>query len=181
MARPEAAILFAALLAEEGYFVTDGIWADKTHPAHVTMDLLSALALVAPHVAQARRDWVQQVLLENTKGNREALRRVIVPVARLPHHPLGPQLLDEALRSLPLAERDQIWSVPEDLSGTGPWQGWADNILDEIDLDTAGDPWDGRPLVLAWSCSSVVEGRRRRARALLAVWGSRRLGDMVCL
>ena len=29
--------------------------------------------------------------------------------------------------------------------------------------------------------SSVVEARRRRARALLAVWGSRRLGDMVFL
>jgi hypothetical protein len=181
VARPEAAILFAALLAEKGYFVTDDIWADEIRPAHITTDLLSALALVAPRVAQAWRDWVQQVLLESTKGNREALRRVVVPVARLPHHPLGPRLLDEALRSLPLAERDPIWSVPDDLSGTGPWQGWADDILDQVDLDAVGDPWDGRPLVLAWSCSSVVEARRRRARALLAVWGSRRLGDMVCL
>ena len=108
VARPEAAILFAALLAEEGYFVTDDIWADETRPAHITTDLLSALALVAPRIAQARRDWVQQVLLESTKGNREALRRVVVPVARLPQHPLGPRLLDEALRSLPVAERDQI-------------------------------------------------------------------------
>ena len=181
VARPEAAILFAALLAEEGYFVTDDIWADETRPAHVTTDLLSALALVAPHVAQTRRGWVQQVLLASTKGNREALRRVIVPVARLPHHLLGPPLLDEALRGLSLAERDQIWSVPDDLSGTGPWQGWANDILDQIDLDAEGDPWDGRPLVLAWSCSSVVEARRRRARALLAVWGSCRLCDMVCL
>ena len=180
-ARPEAAILFAALLAEAGYFVTDDIWADGTRPAHITTNLLSALALVAPRIAQARRDWVQQVLLESTKGNREALRRVVVPVARLPHHPLGPRLLDEALRSLPLAERDQIWSVPDDLSGSGPWQGWADDILDQVDLDAEGDPWDGRPLVLAWICSSVVEARRRRARVMLAVWGSRRLSDMVCL
>ena len=50
VARPEAAALFAALLAEEGYFVTDDIWAEETHPAHVTIDLLSALALVAPRV-----------------------------------------------------------------------------------------------------------------------------------
>ncbi len=161
--------------------MTDDTWADKTRPAQITTNLLSALALVAPRVAQSRRDWVQQVLLESTKGNRAALRRVVVPVARLPHHPLGPRLLDEALRSLPLAERDQIWSVPDDLSGSGPWQGWADDILDKVDLDAEGDPWDGRPLVLAWVCSSVVEARRRRARAMLAVWGSRRLGDMVCL
>jgi hypothetical protein len=159
----------------------DNIWTDETRPAHITTDLLSAIALVAPRVAQSRRDWVQQVLLESTKGNREAMCRVVVPVARLPQHPLGPRLLDEALRSLPVAERDQIWSVPDDLSGSGPWQGWADDILDKVDLAAEGDPWDGRPLVLAWICSSVVEARRRRARAMLAVWGSRRLGDMVCL
>ena len=115
-------------------------WADETRPIHITTDLLSALALGAPRIAQSRRDWVQQVLLKSTKGNREALRRMVVPIARLPQHPLGPRLLDEALRSLPLAERDQIWSVPDDLSGSGPWQGWADDILDKVDLDAEGDP-----------------------------------------
>jgi hypothetical protein len=87
VARPAAAISFAALLIEEGYFVTDDIWADKIRPAHITTGLLSALALVAPRVAQSRRDWVRQVLLKSTRGNRAALRRVIIPVARLPHHP----------------------------------------------------------------------------------------------
>jgi hypothetical protein len=46
-------------------------------------DLLSALALVPLRFAQVRQDWVQHVLIKSTKGNREALRRVVIPVAQL--------------------------------------------------------------------------------------------------
>ncbi len=178
--RHNSAVLFAALLAEEGCIVTDDIWTEAA-PQQSELDLLSALALVPPAVAASRRVWVQSTLKESTRGNREALRRVVLPVARVPGHPLGPSLLDEALRSLPLAERDQIWSVPENLVGTGPWRGPAAHVLDEVKLDPVIDEWNGRPLLIAWTCSSVVESRRRHAREQLAVWGTLRLDHMARL
>jgi len=178
--RHNSAALFAALLAEEGWFITDDIWTEAT-PQQTQFDLLSALALVPPAVAASRRAWVQSILKGSTRGNREALRRVVLPVARVPGHPLGPSLLDEALRSLPLAERDQIWSVPENLVGTGPWRGPAVHVLDEVKLDPVIDEWNGRPLLVAWTCSSVVESRRRHAREQLAVWGTLRLDHMARL
>ena len=98
--RRNSAVLFAALLAEEGWVVTDDIWSDAV-PEHAQLDLLMALALVPPSIAAGRRAWVESILKTSTKGNRDALRYVVLPVARVPSHPLGPSLL--ARRSASLA------------------------------------------------------------------------------
>lgn len=177
--RESAAGLFAAMLAEDGHFVRDIEW--KEEPDHLFELHADALALVSPALAGRRSAEVAAWLTKATVLNRALLRRVILPVARIPRHPLGPRLLDAALRALPLRDRDPVWSVPEDLDGTGPWRDCYDDVLDEVHLDPAVDQWDGMPLVAAWMLASVVEARRIRARQMLAVWGASRLDQMVHL
>ena len=177
--RRAAAVLYAARLAERGHFVADVEWHEG--PEELKWLHAASLGLLAPAATAARSAEVARWLVESTALNRGILRRLTVPVSRIPHHSLGPRLLDRALRSLPLAERDPIWSVPEDLDGTGPWRGCFESILDDFELSARVDPWDGLPLIAAWACSSVVENRRKRAREMLAVWGASRLADMVRL
>lgn len=177
--REMAAALFAAQLAEQGQFVLDLDW---TEPPVALWELHArSLALLPPDQAGMRSAEIQQALLQSNTLNRALLRVLVLPVARIPRHPLGPMLLDAALRAVPLAEREPVWSVSEDLRGVGPWRGSYDTVLDEVHLDPAVDDWDGLPLVAAWSMSSVVEARRTRAREMLALWGAARLDQMVRL
>jgi hypothetical protein len=177
--RNTAAVLYAARLAERGYFVADMSWEEP--PQNLQWLHAESLALLPPETASQRTAEIAGWLIESTALNRGLLRRLTVPVSRIPDHPLGPRLLDQALRGMPLAQRDPIWSVPEDLDGTGPWRRCFEPILDNFELSGRVDQWDGLPLVAAWACSSVVESRRTRAREMLAVWGASRLGDMVQL
>jgi hypothetical protein len=177
--RTNSSILFAAMLAGKGLFLTDDIW--DIPPDGAEYALVSALALVPPAVAATRRVQVRELLLRSTASNREVLRRLVIPVSRIPGHPLGPPLFDEALRSMTMADRDSIWSVPDDLAGDGAWAGGFNFILDKIELVPEIDEWNGMPLIAAWLCSSVVEKRRCKARESLAMWGSQRLDQMMCL
>lgn len=178
--RPEAAVLYVAALAEGGYFATDLDWDEP--PENLEGLYVSALALL-PHAAVAgRRDETIDGLLGSTPSNRLRLDRLIVPIARYPDHPLGPRVLDEALRRIPMSSRDQLWSVPENLGGTGIWAGWTryTNTLESIVL-VETDAWDGLPLAVAWGCASVVESRRKQCRESLAIWGAMRLDHMAML
>jgi hypothetical protein len=177
--RNTAAVLYAARLAERGHFLADLSWDEL--PQDLRWLHAQSLALLPPETASRRRAEIAGWLTESTTLNRGLLRRLTVPISRIPDHPLGPHLLDQALRGLPLAQRDPIWSVPEDLDGTGPWRQCFERILDDFELSGSVDQWNGLPLVAAWACSSVVENRRKRAREMLAVWGASRLGDMVQL
>jgi hypothetical protein len=176
--RDAATILYAARLAEQGHFFADVEWLEA--PRELRVVHAQSLALLPPSLAAARRDEIVGWLVESTSLNRAILRGLVLPVSRVPDHPLGARALDEALRSLPLAQRDPIWSVPEDLDGSGPWQSCFDHVLDEFELSSQ-DHWDGPPLVAAWTTGTVIEQRRQRTRADLAVWGSSRLADMVLL
>jgi hypothetical protein len=177
--RKAAAVLYAAALAERGHFLMDLGWSEP--PEDLRWLHAESLALLPPETTAPRTAEIAGWLTESTALDRGLLRRLIVPISRIPNHPLGPRLLDQALRNLPLARRDPIWSVPEDLDGTGPWRRCFEPILDKFELSGRIDQWDGLPLVAAWTCSSVVENRRRRAREMLAVWGASRLTDMVQL
>jgi hypothetical protein len=179
LSRPASAALFAAQLSECGRHVTDIAWEDP--PENLAEVQVAALALTSMDVAATRKDEVHSLLVGATAQNRSTLEGLVVPVSRIPGHPLGAILLDEALRSLTLVARDPIWSVPDDLYGEGAWRGNNSDILDRIELDPSVDNWNCRPLILAWICSSVKEDRRCRARGRLAVWGSRRLDQMVLL
>lgn len=177
--RSAATTIFFAMLAENGMYATDVAWVDP--PSDLFGCHARAMALVPTSVASARADEFRAALIQTTAKNRDVLAGVVLPASRVPGHPLGALLLDAALRAVPLCERDPIWSVPDDLHDDGPWRGNYSTVLDEIALHPEADAWDGRPLILAWACSSVVERRQMRARAELAAWGARRLGDMTRL
>ncbi|MBN8465800.1 hypothetical protein JYJ95_04710 [Corallococcus exiguus] len=179
--RPDAAIVFGVVLAERGYFIADDLWLDTSWKHDPVAIQLSVLARLPPSLAGTRTDWVRHQLVASTRANRVAIRQLIRPIARIPGHPLGVRLLDEALRSKPLAQRDPVWSVPEGLPGTGPWTGRAPDVFRDIALDPEVDCWDGLPLLMAWTCSSLVESRRTMAREQLAVWGARRIKEMTRL
>lgn len=179
--RTNAMNIFAAILAENGVFVADeDVWRAKPSFSLATAQLV-ALSWVAPGVGELRRQWVESLLLRSTRANRTVLELLVVPVSRIPGHPLGARSLDSVLHAVKLAERDLIWSVPEHLTGKGPWTGAFSSVLDQITLDPMVDSWDGRPLILAWSCASVVEDRRRRAREALGEWGAGNLAQMTKL
>ncbi|WP_434043942.1 MULTISPECIES: hypothetical protein [Sorangium] len=178
---PDAAVVFGVVLAEGGYFLADDLWSNEPVGFDPISTQLSVLSRLPPALAGARASWVQTQILASTPQNRQALHRLILPVARIPKHPLGVPLLDETLRATPLAQRDPVWSVPEDLTGTGSWAGGAPDVLDSIALHPDVDRWDGLPLLLAWTCASVVEQRRCNARKELARWGASNLGGMVHL
>ena len=179
LGRHSAATIYAAQLAQHGHFVIDLSW--MSPPPDLQRIHAGSLALLPPKTAGQRAAEIKQWLVETTELNRSLLADLVVPIARIPGHPLGARLLDSALRSLPLAERDPIWSVPEDLGGTGPWAGCFEPVLDNLGLSVEVDTWDSLPLIVAWTCSSVVENRRRRAREMLARWGGSRLAEMVKL
>lgn len=176
--RDAASVLYAARLAERGHFLVDVAWVDP--PPSLPAMHAQALALLPPDLAATRRAEIVEWLVESTALNRAIVRGLVLPVSRVPGHPLGPVVLDVALRSLALAARDPVWSVPEDLDGMGPWYHCFNEILDQFEL-ADGDSWDGPPLVAAWTTSTVIEERRRRVRAALAVWGAAQLGEMVLL
>ncbi|WNG28451.1 hypothetical protein F0U62_33955 [Cystobacter fuscus] len=179
--RPDAAIVFGVILAEQGYFIADDLWLDPQWRLDLVAIQLFVLARLPPKLAGARSDWVRHQILASTRQNRTVIRLLIRPVARIPDHPLGVRLLDEVLRSRQLADRDPVWSVPEGLPGTGLWAGHSPDVFRDVLLDPEVDRWDGLPLLLAWTCSSVVESRRRMARERLAAWGAQRIEDMARL
>ncbi len=176
--RGMAAKLFAAMLLEEGFAVTDAIW---TTPGDFRALLVASLPLVSPRHAASRESDVRDLVLRSTQSNRFVLRAVVTPVARIPGHRLGPRLLDAVLRAARMVDRDPIWSVPDDLAGPGRWEGDYDATIETLELVPEIDDWDCMPLLFAWVCSSVVEQRRSRAREALAVWGAARLDQMAKL
>ena len=99
--RNTAAILYAAGLAEGGRFVMDVKW--EGAPEDLRWLHANSLALLSPGAAGSRAAEIASWLTESTALNRGLLRRLIIPVSRIPNHPLGPRLLDQALRGLPLA------------------------------------------------------------------------------
>ncbi|WP_437778935.1 hypothetical protein [Sorangium sp. So ce1097] len=178
---PDAAVVFGVVLAENGYFLADDLWSNEPVGIDPIATQLAVLSRLPPALAGARAHWVQTQLLPSTPQNRQALYCLVLPIARIPGHPLGVPLLDETLRATTLAQRDPVWSVPEKLTGTGPWADGASDVLDSITLHPGVDRWDGLPLLLAWTCASVVEQRRCDARKKLALWGASDLRGMIHL
>ena len=161
---------------EEGYFVTDDIWADETCPAH-SRRTFSALRPGRAACRPVRRDWVQQVLLESTRGNRGT-----APGGRsgrpTPASPSRSPVARRGFAEPAFGRTGPDLSVPDDLSGTGPWQGWADDILDKLISTPREIPGTGVPLCSrgsALACRGSSPASSSAARRL----GSRRLGDMV--
>ena len=71
--------------------------------------LLCATWLEAPNIDDETRDGLSQLLVDKPMVGPFLFDRLKVSRA-IPNHPLNAQFLDEALRGLPVSERDLLWT-----------------------------------------------------------------------
>ncbi len=119
------------------------------------------------------RQWA---LDEMRKGKCEffdIVNKIIVQVADIHCHPLGPRLLDEYLRSFATPiDRDMLWAVPKKLE-SGKWYALYSEreALKHLPKLHIEDSFDQMPLLAAWGLASVSNLRRRHFRSELILWG----------
>lgn len=119
------------------------------------------------------RQWA---LDEMSKGRSEffdVVNKVIVQVASIHDHPLGPQLLDEHLRSFATPiDRDTLWAVPRNLVSEKWYALYSEReALKHLPKLHTKDSFDQMPLLAAWGLASVSSLRRRHFRSELILWG----------
>jgi len=104
---------------------------------------------------------------------RKVLNDLVIRVCRFGNHPLGPVFFHEVLLKISNpAQRDLIFSGPDHLFSNHEeiWSDWSGNPLgSEKLLDS--DSFQGMPLLLAWSLTSVDEEVRYNSRIELTRWG----------
>lgn len=132
----------------------------------------NALSESQPTSTEPFRQWA---LEEMSKGKDElfdVVNGVVVQVAGVPGHPLGPCLLDEYLRSFasPI-DRDVVWAIPRNLE-FGKWNAMYDerDVLKHLPKLHAEEGFDQTPLLVTWGLASVSNLRRRHCRNELVSW-----------
>jgi len=179
--RRDAAAMAVTLLATDGHFVVqEGTWKNELPEAEQFQ--LRSLAHLPFATAECQREWVGHLLRRSMPTSRLVVGELLVWTARIPNHPLGTALLDTTLRGLCVSDRDLFWSGPDHLPANQGeiWEGRAKWSADRIKL-LPTDRHDGMPLLLAWSCTTVVERLRRRHIRELAVWGAHLPAEMAAL
>ncbi len=118
-----------------------------------------------------------EIMSENASGLITITNKLVLPLARIPQHPLGVSLLDEFLNKFEKpAQRDIVWSLPPYLrdSGGRSWEhydpiGLLYDDNEEYAL-TSDDMFEGLPTVYAWMLSNVSNAVRRNCRDKLMKW-----------
>lgn len=123
----------------------------------------------------------RKYILEIMESGADALvvivNRLVLPLSRIPEHPLGASLLDDFLTNFEKpAQRDIVWSLPAYLRHSeGKRWGKSDSVFvihdknEEYQL-TVEDSAEGLPIIYAWMLSSVDNTVRRDCRNKLMVW-----------
>lgn len=136
------------------------------------------LANAPINLTEKYKDWVKECLTTSTARGRKAIKSLIIPVASVPDHPVGPLLLHEVLMEYPSpAERDIIWSVPNDI----PIVGGERHPISEILRLLPSQQSDGLPLIVAWSLTSVDEMVIEDSKLQLTEWGSKNVDEFLKL
>jgi hypothetical protein len=163
----------------------DGMWGNQL--TEDTINSLRCMALSSCHPDQAAtyKDWAIGLLKKSMPKSRFVLANLCYPVARIPHHPLGPLLVHEVLSSYKTpAERDLIWSgldhIPHNQSAV--WEGYGANPIREeaYTLDEV-DHFDGLPLLHAWNLTSVDNSIVDRCSNNLTEWGVKSTSEFIKL
>ncbi len=169
----EPLALFLQMLNEK-----DNIYINEIsfgEPLKETIEDCQLVAISRSHkeVSTQVKEWIKSLFLQNKVTNRSVLKHLAINTARNARHWCSSKFFHDILIAMTVAGRDILWSCPDYLSSNceGVWEGYADFILDEVSLYKE-DKSAGIPLLLAWSCSSVVAKRTRTARSELAKWGS---------
>jgi hypothetical protein len=172
--RGGASQIAATLLAQQGFNVCDTPpWVDVLAPHDLERLHLAALPSIAADGAKQQQDWVAARMVASMPSCRRVLRATVIPVLRLPDHPLGARLVDRVLREHRVADRDLFWSGPPDIARNhgGKWEGHGEEALEDVRLEPT-ERWDQAPLLMAWGLATVVLGERLRRREELAKWGA---------
>lgn len=124
-------------------------------------------------IAKEYIDYVKYLLSISAAEFREVVNQIIIPVSSFSYHPLGASLLDEVLNEFDSpSKRDIWWSIPAYLRNNHDtdWQVYSEIDFDSIELTTE-DKYLGKPLILAWSLTSVMNNIRKNSRMQLINWG----------
>lgn len=133
-----------------------------------------ALSNCSVTVAGKYREYVKRLLSISPAEFREVINQIVIPVSDIDNHPLGAGLLDEVLREFDSpSKRDIWWSIPAYFSAKdNNWRVHTEVEFDDIELQP-DDKYSAKPLILAWSLTSVNNELRRDSRMKLIEWGIR--------
>ncbi|PWX16595.1 hypothetical protein CYK66_09165 [Clostridium perfringens] len=116
--RIDAQKLFSLMILEENNILvgTENLWNNYYDIENLVKVQAFALANVSINLAENYRKHINNLIKKNTKTFRLLVNNLIADVSRIPNHPLGAEFLHDILMSYKTpADRDVIWSVPENI------------------------------------------------------------------
>lgn len=137
---------------------------------------LYALAFCRRSAAAKFRCRVLDMMGISQKDLFDIVNGVVVAVAHVKDHPLGPLLLDEYLHSFESpSERDAVWSVPRKYDHNPRFALYEERrLVEDLPRLHKTDQWNQMPLLLAWCLSSVSNLKRCCCRNELVKWSLNR-------
>lgn len=132
-----------------------------------------ALAEAEPAATAMFKQWALDEMRRGKEEFFEIVNNVVLQVAFVRDHPLGPSLLDEHLRTYASpALRDVLWAVPRNLA-SNEWYAMYNerDAVRHLPRLHSDDTCRQMPLVAAWGLASVSNLRRRHFRNELVEWG----------
>ncbi|TYO68681.1 hypothetical protein [Rossellomorea marisflavi] len=162
----------------------DGLWNNSTYMDLFDLQLFT-LANVTPDRTKPYADEVKKIITHSMSASRKLVNQLMVKVARIKYHPLGPILLHETLNEIKtVAERDLVWSVPEYLprKNNAVWEGSGKIFVNNVNNGLiATDTHDGLPLLYAWQLTNVDNRVRQTCRKEISKWGQRNPTEFILL
>lgn len=164
--------MFALISIENGKLITE--YPNVKIKNDIAFKLICyALANCSIEVARKYSEYLKNQMNYSAERFRQIFSNVIQPVLKVDEHPLGSVLLDDFLRGFnKSADRDIWWSIPSCLTKglDETWYSRTELEFSNINLNNT-DKYNGAPLILAWSLSSLNNETRRSSRFKLIEWG----------
>lgn len=177
----DAAYMYAILLIEKRGILpleSNGL-VDSLGAARVRQLTIDALADAEKDAAGKFRQWALDEMAKDSDSLRDIVNGIVVQVADIQGHPLGPALLDEYMRTFQASvERDAVWSMPRKLyNDYGLSMYYERDAIKHLPRLHQDDTWNQMPLLLTWCLSTVSNLRRRHCRNELVLWAMQNPGE----
>ncbi|ERL09877.1 restriction endonuclease [Olsenella profusa] len=136
---------------------------------------IAALADVELGAAGRFRQWALDEMAADRESLSDIVNGIVVQVANIRNHPLGPTLLDEYMRAFQTpVERDKVWSIPRKMYDDCRLSMYFErDAVKHMPCLHDGDAWNQMPLLLTWCLATVSNLRRRHCRNELVRWAMR--------
>lgn len=133
---------------------------------------INALADAEKGAAGKFRQWTLNEMAKGSDSLRDIVNGIVVQVADIQGHPLGPVLFDEYMRTFQTSiERDEVWSIPRKLCNSYSLSmHYERDSVKRLPCLHSDDAWNQMPLLLAWCLTTVSNLRRRHCRNELVLW-----------